>query len=58
MERVVERPTIGVPPPGTDPNDDYYYQDDCNNGVFQTHYRSPFDNDNDNDNDHYDDEMI
>ena len=50
MERVVERPTIGVPPPGTDPNDDYYYQDDCNNGVFQTHYKGPFDND------QYDDE--
>ena len=38
MERTVERPTIGVPPPGTDPNDNYDLDedDDNNNGVFQT----------------------
>ena len=37
MERTVERPTIGVPPPGTDPNDEYNFEDDdYNNGVFQS----------------------
>ena len=35
MERVVERPTIGVPPPGTDLYENYEYEDEYN-GVFQT----------------------
>ena len=38
MERTVERPTLGVPPPGTNPNDNFEFDDDddFNNGVFQT----------------------
>ena len=34
-ERRVERPTIGVPPPGTDPNENFDYEDG-NNGIFQS----------------------
>jgi len=47
MERTVERPTIGVPPPGTDPNDNFELDDDddLNNGVFQTHKNNIFNND-------------
>jgi hypothetical protein len=36
MEPTVERPTIGVPPPGTDPRDNYDNDDDCDNGIFQS----------------------
>ena len=42
MERVVERPTIGVPPPGTDPKDNYECDDDYNNGVFQTNHNKEY----------------
>ena len=47
MERTVERPTLGVPPPGTDPNDNFDYgdDDDLNNGVFQTNKNNMFNND-------------
>jgi hypothetical protein len=45
MERVVERPTIGVPPPGTDPNDNYECEDDYNNGIFQTNRKKNYFND-------------
>ena len=47
MERTVERPTIGVPPPGTNPNDNYDYEDDDsdNNGVFQTNKNNVFTSD-------------
>ena len=47
MERTVERPTIGVPPPGTNPNDNYEYEDDDsdNNGVFQTNKNNVFTSD-------------
>ena len=46
MERTVERPTIGVPPPGTDPNDNYDLdEDDDNNGVFQTNKNNIFNSD-------------
>ena len=45
MEVTVERPTIGVPPPGTDLNDDFNYEGDDNNGVFQSNYRRGYDND-------------
>ena len=44
MERTVDRPTIGVPPPGTDPNNNYDYDDDDNNGVFQSNIKLDFDN--------------
>ena len=37
MERTVERPTIGVPPPGKDPQNNYEYENDDNNGIFQSH---------------------
>ena len=46
MERTVERPTIGVPPPGTDPKD-IYEEDDNNNGIFQNKSKLFFENDND-----------
>ena len=47
MERTVERPTLGVPPPGTDPNDNFDFDDDddLNNGVFQTNKNNIFNND-------------
>ena len=47
MERTVERPTLGVPPPGTDPNDNFDFDDDddLNNGVFQTNKNNVFKND-------------
>ena len=47
MEKTVERPTIGVPPPGTDPNDNNVFDedDDNNNGVFQTNKNNIFNND-------------
>ena len=50
MERTVERPTLGVPPPGTDPKDNYEFDedDDLNNGVFQTNKNNVFNNDNNN----------
>ena len=47
MERTVERPTIGVPPPGTDLNEDFNNEDDYENGVFQTNYRRRRYDDND-----------
>ena len=48
MERTVERPTIGVPPPGTDPKDNFNFDEDegDNNGVFQTNKNNFFNNDN------------
>ena len=46
VEPTVERPTIGVPPPGTDPNDDYDFDND-DNGIFQTKHKKIFDNDDD-----------
>ena len=36
MERTLERPTIGVPPPGTDPQDNYENDDENDNGIFQS----------------------
>ena len=45
MERTVERPTIGVPPPGTDLNDNFSDDDDYNNGIFQTNHKKESDND-------------
>jgi len=45
-EPTVERPTIGVPPPGTDPNDDYDFDND-DNGIFQTRHKKDYDNDDD-----------
>ena len=50
MERTVERPTLGVPPPGTDPNDNFVFDDDddLNNGVFQTNKNNIFNNDDNN----------
>ena len=47
MDRTVERPTIGVPPPGTDPKDNYEEEDDNNNGIFQNKSKLFFENDND-----------
>ena len=48
QEKTVERPTLGVPPPGTDPKDNFEFdEDDDNNGVFQTNKNDIFD-DNDN----------
>ena len=46
VEPTVERPTIGVPPPGTDPNDDYDFDND-DNGIFQTKHKKDYDNDED-----------
>ena len=46
VEPTVERPTIGVPPPGTDPNDDYDFDND-DNGIFQTKHKKGYDNDED-----------
>ena len=50
MERTVERPTLGVPPPGTDPKDNFEFDedDDLNNGVFQTNKNNIFNNNDDN----------
>ena len=45
MERTVERPTIGVPPPGTDINDNFCDDDDYDNGIFQTNTKKENDND-------------
>ena len=46
MEKTVERPTIGVPPPGTNPNDNFDLdEDDDNNGVFQTNKNNIFSSD-------------
>ena len=45
MDHTVERPTIGVPSPGTDPNDNYDDGDDFNNGVFQSSHKKLFDDD-------------
>jgi hypothetical protein len=45
-EPTVERPTIGVPPPGTDPNDDFDFDND-DNGIFQTKHKKGYDNDED-----------
>ena len=36
MERTLGRPTIGVPPPGTDPQDNYDNDDENDNGIFQS----------------------
>jgi len=43
MEHTVNRPTFGVPPPGSDPNDSYDFGDDFNSGVFQINQRKMFD---------------
>ena len=43
MDHTVERPTIGVPSPGTDPNDNFSNDDDYNNGVFQSNHKKEFD---------------
>ena len=47
MDRTIERPTIGVPPPGTNPEDNYEEEDDNNNGIFQSKSKLFFENDND-----------
>ena len=44
MERTIERPTIGVPPPGTDPKDNYECDNECD-GIFQSNHQKEFDND-------------
>ena len=41
-EPTVERPTIGVPPPGTDPKDNYDKDDDYDNGIFQSSHSREF----------------
>ena len=46
VEPTVERPTIGVPPPGTDPNDDFDFDND-DNGIFQTKHKKDYDYDED-----------
>ena len=46
MEHTVERPTIGVPPPGTDPKDNFNYDEEDNNGIFQSSIKMDFENDN------------
>jgi len=43
MEHTINRPTFGVPPPGSDPNDSYDFGDDYNSGVFQINQRKIFD---------------
>ena len=40
MERTVERPTIGVPSPGSNPNDN----DEDDNGIFQSSQKEEFEN--------------
>ena len=42
-EHTINRPTFGVPPPGSDPNDPYDFGDDYNSGVFQINERKIFD---------------
>ena len=46
MEKTVERPTIGVPPPDTEPEDvgDDFENDEFNSGVFQTNKNNIFNN--------------
>ena len=46
VEPTVERPTIGVPPPGTDPKDDFDFDND-DNGIFQTKHKKSYDYDED-----------
>ena len=43
MERTVERPTIGVPSPGSNPNDNDE-DDDNGNGIFQSGLKKDFEN--------------
>ena len=46
MEKTVERPTIGVPPPDTEPENvgDDFENDEFNSGVFQTNKNNIFNN--------------